>query len=152
MKALTLTQPWASLMALGVKKAETRSWSTRYRGPLAIHAAKTFPGWAKELFWDELIEYFPGFEQGCYPIPERLPRGEIVAICELCAVVSTDNDEFMARLPELEMPLGDYSAGRFAWVVKNVRALPKPMPCRGHLGLWDVPTEIATQLEIGASV
>lgn len=39
MKVLTLHQPWASLIALGVKTIETRSWSTQYRGPLAIHAA-----------------------------------------------------------------------------------------------------------------
>ena len=39
MKVLTLHQPWASLVALGVKTIETRSWSTQYRGPLAIHAA-----------------------------------------------------------------------------------------------------------------
>ena len=40
MKALTIRQPWASLIAAGVKTIETRSWSTRYRGPLAIHAGK----------------------------------------------------------------------------------------------------------------
>lgn len=43
MKALTLWQPWASLIALGVKTIETRGWSTNYRGPLAIHAAKRPP-------------------------------------------------------------------------------------------------------------
>ena len=40
MKALTLYQPWATLVAIGAKKIETRSWSTPYRGPLAIHAGK----------------------------------------------------------------------------------------------------------------
>lgn len=40
MKAITLTQPWATLVAIGAKRIETRSWATRYRGPLAIHAAK----------------------------------------------------------------------------------------------------------------
>jgi len=48
MKALTLTQPWASLMALQSKTIETRSWYTAYRGELVIHAAKGFPKWAKE--------------------------------------------------------------------------------------------------------
>lgn len=41
MKALTLHQPWASLIALGVKTIETRSWSTKYRGRIAIHAGAT---------------------------------------------------------------------------------------------------------------
>src|SRR5690348_17556570 len=49
MKALTLTQPWASLVAIGAKRIETRSWSTSYRGPLAIHAAKGFPKSAQEF-------------------------------------------------------------------------------------------------------
>lgn len=49
MRAITLTQPWSSLVARGQKKIETRSWQTSYRGPLAIHAAKGFPGYAKRL-------------------------------------------------------------------------------------------------------
>lgn len=44
MKALSLTQPWATLVAIGAKKIETRSWSTSYRGPVAIHASKGYPG------------------------------------------------------------------------------------------------------------
>ena len=43
MKALTLHQPWATLVAVGEKRIETRSWSTDYRGPLAIHAGKARP-------------------------------------------------------------------------------------------------------------
>ena len=39
MKALTIWQPWASLLVSGQKKYETRSWATSYRGPIAIHAA-----------------------------------------------------------------------------------------------------------------
>src|SRR6202030_2406661 len=48
MKALTLTQPWATLVAIGAKRIETRSWPTLYRGPLAIYAAKRFPKWAQD--------------------------------------------------------------------------------------------------------
>ncbi len=40
MKAITIWQPWASLLACGAKQYETRSWATSYRGPIAIHAAK----------------------------------------------------------------------------------------------------------------
>jgi hypothetical protein len=46
--ALFLTEPWASLVALGEKRTETRSRHTPYRGPLAIHAAKSLPGWAAD--------------------------------------------------------------------------------------------------------
>ena len=44
MKALTIQQPWASVITMGVKTIETRSWSTKYRGPLAIHAGLTQKG------------------------------------------------------------------------------------------------------------
>lgn len=42
MRAITLMQPWASLIALGAKRYETRSWKTHYRGPLAIHSSRDF--------------------------------------------------------------------------------------------------------------
>ena len=40
MKAITIWQPWASLLVSGRKRYETRSWATSYRGPIAIHAAR----------------------------------------------------------------------------------------------------------------
>lgn len=40
MKAITIWQPWAMLIALLEKGNETRGWPTKHRGPLAIHAAK----------------------------------------------------------------------------------------------------------------
>ncbi len=46
MKALSLHQPWASLIAEGMKTIETRPWATKYRGPLAIHAVKKVPGYS----------------------------------------------------------------------------------------------------------
>lgn len=52
MKALTIRQPWASLVALGVKTIETRSWSTSYRGPLAIHAGKA----RVPTFWHHRVD------------------------------------------------------------------------------------------------
>src|SRR6266699_6473957 len=51
--ALTMTDPWGSLVAAGAKRIETRSWSTAYRGPLAIHVAKTLPARAEALCYEE---------------------------------------------------------------------------------------------------
>lgn len=54
MKALTIRQPWASLIAHGVKTIETRSWSTEYRGPLAIHAGHRWDvGWGTHALWHD---------------------------------------------------------------------------------------------------
>lgn len=53
MKTLSLYQPWATLMVIGAKRIETRSWMSRYRGPLAIHSTKSFPAYAKNLCYGQ---------------------------------------------------------------------------------------------------
>ena len=86
MKALTLTQPWASLVALGHKQIETRSWATRYRGPLAIHAAKGFPARARQ---------FAEEERAIGRLPARIARGAVLCIVEL---IDCQPAELMALL------------------------------------------------------
>lgn len=147
MKALTLTQPWATLVAKGEKKIETRSWNTNYRGPLAVHAAKGFPDWAKKMcyskyFISSLFDDFDGQWQW-------LPTAKIVATCELVHVVRIDeaisfpacrsiawNKQIWA-LDEKERTFGDYAVGRYAWLLSNIVALPKPVPAKGALSLWE---------------
>ena len=139
MKALTLTQPWASLVASGHKTIETRSWSTSYRGPLAIHAAKTWPTWAKH-FWRDNRQHVAVIDL----LPRTLPLGAIIATCVLVDVVSTDcsvaevGRERTNRI-EREKLLGDYSAHRFMWFLESVRAPEEPIPAVGHLSLWEWP-------------
>lgn len=88
MKALTLWQPWASLIPLGAKTIETRSWSTSYRGPLAIHAAKRCEAGPVGDF--KVEDDTPRGSAKQYLLrgdslswPYRLPLGAIVATCEL---------------------------------------------------------------------
>lgn len=128
MKTITLTQPWASAVALGVKRVETRSWSTNYRGQIAIHAAKGFPKYAKEFaseVWQEGGNWIVGMPLGC-----------VVAVAELVAILPTSGMTVDYLLNE-EKKWGDYSQGRFAWFLENVRALPEPIPAKGALGLWE---------------
>src|SRR5690349_22770127 len=80
MKAISLWQPWASLVSIGAKKIETRSWATAYRGPLAIHAAKK---WTGELYRPCLEEPFQSALIRHFETPEHLPLGCIVAQCRL---------------------------------------------------------------------
>jgi hypothetical protein len=145
MKALTLTQPWATLVAIGAKKIETRGWNTLHRGPVAIHAAKTFPEEAARLclrrpFMDALTG------AGVTGV-DMLPLGAIVAVANLQHVCPT---EAFARYPrsltDQERAFGDYSPRRFAWMLTNVRPLREPVPCRGALGLWRVPDEVAARV------
>lgn len=164
MRCLTLTQPWAQLVAIGAKKIETRSWSTLYRGPLAIHAAK---GLGPVGGVSGLIDVCSGepflsvlkaagiIEGGIRK--DRLPLGAIVAVCNLvdCMVILetgliTANGVFPKTAQPLpsdqECTFGDYSPGRYAWLLCDVQALPEPIPAKGALGLWE--PDLVTQMAI----
>lgn len=159
MKVLTLTQPWATLVAIGAKKIETRSWQTSYRGPLAIHAAKGLGsvGGKSGLFRlcsvDPFASVLRAWHAYAPSYPEVwLPFGAIVAVCELVDCRPTDFeaadskygwDKFIGNeltywyLTPQERAFGDYTPGRYAWLLANVRALPEPIPCKGALSLWE---------------
>ena len=146
MKALTLTQPWATLVAISAKRIETRSWSTPYRGPLAIHAAKTMKRWDRELCAEEpFARYLSGVPNNDY----RLALGAIVATAALCAVLRINSfDDLKLRLGALgiaehEEAFGDYSPGRFAWILADVRPIVPCVPASGALGLWEWPVSLA---------
>ena len=152
MKTLTLTQPWASLVAIGAKTVETRSWRTEYRGPIAIHAAKGFPREARDT-----CEYMPFVQElerpGIYSGSSALPRGAVVATAELVDVVSTERiyadisrgrwsrhvKGGMVMISDLEFDFGDFSEEpmRYAWLLANVVRLGVPIPAKGMLGLWE---------------
>jgi len=132
MKALTLAEPWAALVAAGAKRLETRSWRTHYRGPLAIHAASGFPASARRAC--ALAPVRDHLQAaGGWP-PESLPRGCIVAVAQL---VGCERIWPSTVPPEPERSFGDYTAGRWAWALEDVRALAEPVPARGALGLWE---------------
>lgn len=130
MLALSLTQPFATLVAIGAKRIETRGWKTSYRGELAIHASKGYPKWARELARD--ATFARALTAGGYDFPHELPLGVVVATCELTVCVPTDQ----MFLPKEEAPFGDFSSGRYAWFLADVRPLKEPVPARGALGLW----------------
>lgn len=141
LRALSLTQPWATLMALLAKQWETRSWATRYRGRVAIHAAKGFPGDAKDLCMEEP---YRSVLAAAGHTAKSLPRGAILAVGEL-----TDCRQTTLVAPELspqEIAFGNYGQGRFAWKFENVRRLPQPIVCNGALSLWRVPDEVAMEI------
>ena len=134
MKAITLTQPWATLVAIGAKRIETRSWRTLYRGHLAIHAAKGFPELARERFFN--WEFREVLEAHCIHSFHELPLGVVVATCTLvdCVRITPDN---MPPPGGPEFYFGDYTPGRWAWMLNSVKSLPYPIPLRGSLGLWE---------------
>ena len=136
-RAISLWQPWASAMALGIKCIETRDWVSRYRGPLLIHAAQKKSRENREVFNELLDEEavsaaFLAAELGEY---DALPFGAVLAVVRMvdCVRITKLN---IATLSETERVLGDYRPGREAWITHNARRLVKPFPCAGRQGFF----------------
>ena len=133
MKAISLWQPWASLIALGIKKIETRHWKTNYRGTLLIHATKNI-GESVPIVIARLLK-----EKGVNV--NDLPRGALVCMLDLYDCVEIKVDTVMPSFfPEWQ--LGDFDIGRYMWQTRRVMAFKEPIPFRGRQSLFDVPEEI----------
>ena len=141
MKAITLWQPWATLVACGVKSIETRSWATPHRGPLLIHAAKRWDD-GLALALAGVNHVFRG--EGLPTLPRELPLGCVVAIARLVDCVRCEADSDFAPL---EHEFGDLAPGRYAWRLTDVVRVDPPVSWRGMQGLWDVPPDLEVLIE-----
>lgn len=145
MRALTLCQPWASLIADGCKTFETRSWKAPITGVyIAIHAGRP----------DTLdVEY--AIE--CGYRPQALVCGAIIAVAQLRACIPTEKaprvieDTMPAARAAEELSHGDYRPGRYAWELDDVRRVPA-VPIRGMQGLWEVPEDVAIRLRLDSGL
>lgn len=157
MKVITLTQPYATLVAIRAKRIETRSWATSYRGPLAIHAGvglRPVGGRAGlyDLAFSDADGYFYSALHAAHMFCiDDLPRGAIVATARLERCVDTffldreervrvtgfDGERRYWNLTDQERAFGDYTPGRYAWLLAAIVALPEPIPAKGALGLWN---------------
>jgi activating signal cointegrator 1 len=160
MRGLTMTQPWATLVALGAKQYETRGWRTSYRGPLAIHAAKGWPKAAQAICVRE--PFYSVLDRGGYFRHEheppggtlrvvQLPAGFVVAVVDVVACLQTGisglfEPDWLAALSAQERAFGDYSPGRWAWRLENVRPIRHPIPARGYQFLWNVEPELLDEI------
>jgi hypothetical protein len=147
-KALSLWQPWASLIAIGAKRVETRGWGTSFRGQLAIHAA------LRTVRADEVEREMVEALRLCWPPTtaqlRAIPLGVVVATCRLVEVCRIS--ELEAQMIDLgdapavgdgtvitpiEAAFGNYAEGRFAWMLADVKPVDPPRPARGARGLWE---------------
>lgn len=159
MKCLTVYQPYASLIAIGAKLFETRGRRILYRGPLAIHAGLKKPSdvldgvdidiifamgrafGVKEKQVGKITEYL-----------ETLPRGAVIATADLIGCWNTYGrteiiscGDLRGSQPERinhfvcndELLFGNFSRGRFAFELENMKSLPLPIPAKGKQGLWN---------------
>jgi hypothetical protein len=152
-RALTILQPWAAAIACGAKRIETRSWKTDYRGPLAIHAGNRCVQSEQSALLDNAISrhaWLAVMHNMGWSDPNGilanwftgLSYGALIAVAELVDCLPVEG--LAHKLPPLatwsqEFALGDYTPGRYAWMLANVRKLPEPIPWRGKQGLWKLP-------------
>ncbi|MFA9432919.1 MULTISPECIES: hypothetical protein [unclassified Egicoccus] len=170
-RVLSLWQPWASLIALRVKRIETRGWSTSYRGPLWIHAAKRYPTLddmlvvaANETAWNAwhasgLVADDGEIDPG--PLGAIVARVDLVDVLPMVDVVGAEHQTgayvevaapylglwrpgapVLARIDD-ERAYGIYEPGRFAWLMEDVQALDEPIPMRGRQQIWRIPEGVA---------
>ena len=133
MKAISIIEPYASLIRDGVKHIETRSWKTNYRGAILIHSSgKNIPKEYRENI--ELMQYVKSWRPGCI-----LASANLVDCIEM-------TEEFITGLSDQERATGFYEVGRYAWILENV--LPVfPVQCKGHLGVWNYEPDTYYGLE-----
>lgn len=129
MKVITLIEPWGTLIKNGYKSIETRSWKTNYRGELYIHTSLSkLP---KEAVTNNELRKL-------YKIDE-LQYGYIICKCNLvdCIYMTKDFISYIKDNNYQEFICGDYKEGRYAWILKDIQVLEKPIKIKGHLGIWN---------------
>lgn len=160
MKVLSLLQPWASLVVLGHKRIETRPRNTSYRGQLLIHASLGKKHW-KNPDVDELFkDYYNLFA----PV-SALPLGAIIGsvnITDTCTTnlwlpgnpgempglrITTDTKRKFLCLDKQEYEMGDYSKGRWGYLLEDSLQFKEPIPAKGQLGIWNWGGDLSQPLE-----
>lgn len=130
---LSIRQPYASWLCnpqrfidadLPPKRVENRDWTTKYRGPLLIHAAKIFEVGARS-YW---LHHLPGLERAVSMNPQDYPRGAIIGVAHLTAVLIEHDGDIWFR-------------GPYGFILQNARLFEKPVGYRGLPGMFPVPVE-----------
>lgn len=124
MKAVTICQPYAHLVALGEKPIENRTWPTHYRGEIAIHAGKS-RDWLDEE------------DEKRYP---ELAFGAVIAVAQLVACLSLRVTSPWPA-PFAHLMDHEHANGPWCWVLADIVRI-EPVPCRGAQGLWSLPADV----------
>lgn len=127
MKVLSIREPLASLIVGGYKNYEFRSWKTNYRGKILIHASKNIEKDNVKRFEKLNINYEPGYIIG---------EAEIVN----CIPVTRKFENALIEESELVYGASRNRTG-YAWCLKNIKPITKPIKINGHLGLWNLDNE-----------
>jgi len=134
MRALTIQQPYAELVARGLKRVENRTWQTHYRGELVIHAGAS-QRWLAEA--DPLDIERAG---------EDLAFGAIIAVADLVDCLSIRDLTRDQSLFKHDLAEHEYATGPWCWVLDNVRRLQRPIIAPGRQSIWTVPPDLARKI------
>lgn len=126
MKAITLKQPWASLVAYGIKKYEFRTWKTNYRGKLLIHAGAGIDKDEMKKYVDLGIDF---------------PKSKIIAIVDLVDCCLLDDELNKKIILENNIAYGNKIRTGYAWKLDNVKMINIAKKINGQLGLWNYDYE-----------
>ena len=127
MKALTIKQPWATLIQKGYKKYEFRTWKTNYRGDVLIHAGKGVDKCALEKLKDLNLEY---------PIGVVLCKATITDCIELNPQVNNKINESNPLI------YGEKNRVGYAWKLENIRVINSDKEVKGKLSFWEIDEKI----------
>lgn len=154
LRAISLWQPWASLwITHNAKIHETRSWPTRHRGPLAVHASKKVlhPTDFNAEHFALVVDRLGLIDRSKPANPEEvvrryyaLPRGGIVGVVDIIDCVPTERGTHSV----IDLQFGNWTAGRYAWRRSGeIRALTEPVYCRGFQGIWTLDSSLLAAIE-----
>ena len=142
MQALTIREPWASLIVSTNKKFETRDWKRNYRGVLAIHSGKqSVPVEDYPLGLEEILDDLEITQNDL-----NNNKQKIIAIATL-KEIHLMTDKFINEQTELERLTGFWEPGLYAWELTDIKPITQPIPARGMPGLWTVPDDIYVQIQ-----
>lgn len=147
MKTITTIEPLGTLLIKGIKKYEVRQWPFNADEPLAIHVGKNLEPLKKFLaenknnilaknLKDTTLEDF------------KQRAGKVLAVCHVnsCNKITKVTKDAVyledgKQITGLELKLGNYKVGLYAWEISDVKILNKPQEAKGQLGLWECPLE-----------
>lgn len=123
MKALTIKEPWASLIIEEYKKYEFRSWKTKYRGKILIHVGCSVEKDMMEKFKNYNIDIKPGYIIGEATLTD-------------CILVDEEFNKELRNIDPIVYGRSNH-AETYAWKLENIVKYEEPIPCKGKLGLWN---------------
>lgn len=140
MKALSIKQPWASLIAHGIKDIENRTWKTNFRGRIYIHASAVSQGSLYEHLNEQQLKAVNNHWTAAPPYPDR-PLSAIIGEVDIVDCVINHSSiwaekTFMYECDETgEKPIGKPI---YNWVLENAILYDKPiLNVKGKLSLWE---------------